>query len=218
MAMVFNTTFNNISVMSWQSVLLVEETWGPGENYRPVASHYPLPLKTQGKHVLRKGEQFLLHMWHLSYVTLFTILLQTRWQVLNEDITRLLLEKLGRVQNMSVYNFPLVQIHKCLLILQVIWLVLWCLTPLYRWRLFQKRVVHTLILISTFLAHLAKGHVSFRHHLASVVCPSVRPSVRPSYVVNFHILIFTSETTGPIATKLCPVIPTSNQDGRQAKK
>jgi hypothetical protein len=37
--MVFNTTFNNISVISWQSVLLVEETGVPGENHRPVASH-----------------------------------------------------------------------------------------------------------------------------------------------------------------------------------
>jgi hypothetical protein len=36
---VFNATFNNISVISWQSVLLVEETGLPGENYRPVASH-----------------------------------------------------------------------------------------------------------------------------------------------------------------------------------
>jgi hypothetical protein len=34
--MVFNATFNNISVISWWSVLLVEET---RENYRPVASH-----------------------------------------------------------------------------------------------------------------------------------------------------------------------------------
>jgi len=31
--MVFNATFNNISVISWQSVLLVEETVGPGENH-----------------------------------------------------------------------------------------------------------------------------------------------------------------------------------------
>jgi len=30
--MVFNATFNNISAISWQSVLLVEETGGPGEN------------------------------------------------------------------------------------------------------------------------------------------------------------------------------------------
>jgi hypothetical protein len=34
---VFNTTFNNISVISWRSVLLVEETGVPGENHRPVA-------------------------------------------------------------------------------------------------------------------------------------------------------------------------------------
>jgi len=37
--MVFNTTFNNISAISWQSVLLVEETGVPGEKKRPVASH-----------------------------------------------------------------------------------------------------------------------------------------------------------------------------------
>jgi len=34
--MVFNATFNNISAISWWSVLLVE---GLGENHRPVASH-----------------------------------------------------------------------------------------------------------------------------------------------------------------------------------
>ena len=36
---VFNATFNNISVISWWSVLLVEETRVPEENHRPVASH-----------------------------------------------------------------------------------------------------------------------------------------------------------------------------------
>jgi hypothetical protein len=34
--MVFNATFNNISAISWQSVLLVEETGGPGENHQPI--------------------------------------------------------------------------------------------------------------------------------------------------------------------------------------
>ena len=34
--MVFNVTFNNISVISWRSDLLMEET---GENHRPVKSH-----------------------------------------------------------------------------------------------------------------------------------------------------------------------------------
>ena len=35
----FNATFNNISAISWRSVLLVVETGGPGENHRSVASH-----------------------------------------------------------------------------------------------------------------------------------------------------------------------------------
>jgi hypothetical protein len=36
--MVFNATFNNISVISWWSVLLVEETEVPRENHRLIAS------------------------------------------------------------------------------------------------------------------------------------------------------------------------------------
>ena len=38
--MAFNVTFNNSSNISWRSVLLVEETGVPGENYRPAASHW----------------------------------------------------------------------------------------------------------------------------------------------------------------------------------
>jgi hypothetical protein len=34
-----NGTFNNISAISWQSVLLVEETGVLGENHQPVANH-----------------------------------------------------------------------------------------------------------------------------------------------------------------------------------
>jgi hypothetical protein len=37
---VFSATFNNISVISWRSALLVEETGGTGENYRPVTCHW----------------------------------------------------------------------------------------------------------------------------------------------------------------------------------
>jgi hypothetical protein len=37
--MVFNTTFNNISVILWRSVLLLEETRVPREKCRPAASH-----------------------------------------------------------------------------------------------------------------------------------------------------------------------------------
>jgi len=51
--MVLNATFNNISVISWQSVLLVEETRVPRENNRPSqvtdrASYFPF-LVTWGK-------------------------------------------------------------------------------------------------------------------------------------------------------------------------
>ena len=37
--MLFNATFNNISVISWRSVLLVEETRVPREKHWPAASH-----------------------------------------------------------------------------------------------------------------------------------------------------------------------------------
>jgi hypothetical protein len=37
--MVFNATFNNISVISWWSILLVQETGVPGGNHRPAANN-----------------------------------------------------------------------------------------------------------------------------------------------------------------------------------
>ena len=37
---VFNASFSKISVISWLSVLLAEETGVPGQNYRPVANHW----------------------------------------------------------------------------------------------------------------------------------------------------------------------------------
>jgi len=42
--MEFNATFNNISVISWRSGLLVEETGMPGEKRRPVEvrSHWQI--------------------------------------------------------------------------------------------------------------------------------------------------------------------------------
>ena len=38
--MVLNTIFNNISVISWRPVLLVEETGVPGENHQSAACHW----------------------------------------------------------------------------------------------------------------------------------------------------------------------------------
>jgi hypothetical protein len=37
--MVFEDTFNNISVILWREVLLVKVTVVPGENHRPAVSH-----------------------------------------------------------------------------------------------------------------------------------------------------------------------------------
>ena len=37
--MAFNATFNNISVISWQSVLLMEEMGVPGENHQPATKN-----------------------------------------------------------------------------------------------------------------------------------------------------------------------------------
>jgi len=36
---VFNATFNNIPVVSWRLVLLMEDTGLSGDNHRSVASH-----------------------------------------------------------------------------------------------------------------------------------------------------------------------------------
>ena len=40
MIVVFNATFNNMSVISWRSTLFVEETGVPGENNRHAAGHW----------------------------------------------------------------------------------------------------------------------------------------------------------------------------------
>ena len=56
----FNTTFNNISIISWRSVLLVEETGVPGKNhrrksmkiYRTVLYRVHLAMKELGTHNL----------------------------------------------------------------------------------------------------------------------------------------------------------------------
>jgi hypothetical protein len=54
--MVFNATFNNISVISWRSVLLVEETGVPRENHRPVASHWQTLSHNIASSTLRLSE------------------------------------------------------------------------------------------------------------------------------------------------------------------
>ena len=53
--MVFNATFNNISVISWWSVLSVEEAGVSGENHRPVSSHHSIKSITKLHIFKQKG-------------------------------------------------------------------------------------------------------------------------------------------------------------------
>ena len=86
--MVFNATFNNISVISWRSVLLVEETGVPGENHPPAASHwqaYSHNVVSSTPHLSRiqtynvSGDRHWLHKSNYHTITITTdpkILLQ----------------------------------------------------------------------------------------------------------------------------------------------
>ena len=55
--MVFNATFNNISVISWRSVLLVEETGLPSENNQPATSHKQTLLHTTAPNRQQRGHR-----------------------------------------------------------------------------------------------------------------------------------------------------------------
>jgi hypothetical protein len=65
--MVFNATFNNISVTSWWSVLLVEECRVPRENHRTVTKIIDEKAKS-GKNSFKNGTfQLLLIIRKFSY-------------------------------------------------------------------------------------------------------------------------------------------------------
>jgi len=53
---VFNATFNNISVISWASVLLEEETGGPRKNHRPATSSIYADTKSHLRRWSEEGE------------------------------------------------------------------------------------------------------------------------------------------------------------------
>jgi hypothetical protein len=51
----FNATFNNISVISWRSVLLVEET---EENHRPAASQMLCSVEILNKNIRLRSKTY----------------------------------------------------------------------------------------------------------------------------------------------------------------
>jgi hypothetical protein len=62
----FNATFNNISVISWRSILLLEEIRVPGENHRPAASH----LQTLSHNVVSSTHRLSFSILDSQYISL----------------------------------------------------------------------------------------------------------------------------------------------------
>jgi hypothetical protein len=63
--MVLNATFNTNSIISWRSVLLVEETRVHGENYRPAANHIML-YRVHGENYRPAANHIMLYRVHLT--------------------------------------------------------------------------------------------------------------------------------------------------------
>jgi hypothetical protein len=60
--MIVVSAFSNILVISWRSVLLVEETGVPGDNHRPVTSHWQTLLHNVVLSTHRQKVVFLIHV------------------------------------------------------------------------------------------------------------------------------------------------------------
>ena len=71
--MMFNTTFNNISVISWRSFLLVEEIGVPGENRPPVASHWQTLLHNIASSTLRHEWVFYVELIQLNILNKYVV-------------------------------------------------------------------------------------------------------------------------------------------------
>jgi hypothetical protein len=64
--MVLNATFNNISVISWQSVLLVEETRVPGEKYHlSVTITSVTPMVDAMRAICHEGAVMVMIIWFM---------------------------------------------------------------------------------------------------------------------------------------------------------
>jgi hypothetical protein len=75
----YKNSVNNISVISWWSVLLVEETGGPGENHRPVTSHWQWLLLNPNSNVFQlyhgKNKLIFSERMMISVISWWSVLL-----------------------------------------------------------------------------------------------------------------------------------------------
>ena len=75
-----NVTFNNISVISWRSVLMEEETAVPWENHRPVVSHWQALLRnvvsSTPRHERNSNSRYW--KWLITYVVLNPTIILSR--------------------------------------------------------------------------------------------------------------------------------------------
>ena len=72
--MMLNATFNNISVISWRSVLLVAETGGPRENHGHFTTQSYIYMKAE------KVDPFLWHVCAYGYIGSEPPLSPHRWE------------------------------------------------------------------------------------------------------------------------------------------
>jgi hypothetical protein len=88
--MMLNSTFNNISVLSWWSVLLVEEIGVPGENHRPGARHWQT-LSHKLYLGLYLGPLLKVPIYSRAVVVMIVLLLDLQLPVCNQCLSPLTL-------------------------------------------------------------------------------------------------------------------------------
>ena len=100
--MVLSATFNNISVISWRSVVLMEETGVPGENHRPSASHWQ--ILTHELCIFCISEHIIIYSVWISYEMFLKI--QKRAQK-----TRSKVERISGLKLIKIFQIVIVQIE-----------------------------------------------------------------------------------------------------------
>ena len=113
-----NVTFNNISVISWWSVLLVKETGVPRVNHRPVPSHW----QTLSHNVVSSTHRFgVIRSIIWPVISLNTdISLPNKVAKLSSDMSTMLHDKLFLLDCRSVWEFGwITYVHLPVIIRQI---------------------------------------------------------------------------------------------------